>query len=411
MTTKVEQAIKIAEDINKEKENDIKAKADQDVKKAEEAKLAQEKEKLDAQTPEEKETIAKAVVQEAEDVKVLETEDKDLNEEQKTRKGVLLKEKEDKMTPEERIQGIKDSTQKRIDELIGKIKNLEENDSKNSDEIKRIQIEKDALENKIDQPHKAQTKEKLIADFEVNLIQEFTEADKDKPLAERREMTDEDLEQFLLDDLSGATRWVARQERRRELDIEKFEHSLAQPTDAQKQAAKEFLDSQGASLKKLVTKYPKILPSEEQKTRLAGKTVGEVKKILMEESEEYRMCQEITDSDPKYIQQVDGPELVMAEMDKRLNKSGSITLTEEELNQKVKEAADAEIARRATVDETPTSKGGKKVNKESKKSSFEQKQDEIAKKAGLSQESLDAARSRRNEIPGAANNDKASFEE
>ena len=411
MTTKVEQAVKIAEDINKVKENDIKAKAAQDAKESEEALKVQEKEKLDAQTPEEKEAIAKAVVEEAEDAKVLETEDKDLNDEQKTRKGVLLKEKEDKMTPDERIQGIKDSTQKRIDELIGKIKNLEDNDSKNSEEIKRIQTEKDALESKIDQPHKAETKEKLVSDFKVNLIQEFTEADKDKPLAERREMTDEDLEQFLLDDLPGATRWVARQERRRELDVEKFEHSLTQPTDAQKQAAKEFLDSQGASLKKLISKYPQILPSDEQKTRLAGKTQAEVKKVLMEESEEYRMCQEITDSDPKYIQQVDGPELVMAEMDKRLNKSGSVTLTEAEINQKIQDGVEAEIARRANIDETPASKGGKKVDKTVQKSSFEKKQDEIAKKAGLSQDSLDAARARRNEIPGAANNDKTSFEE
>ena len=105
----------------------------------------------------------------------------------------------------------------------------------------------------------------------------------------------------------------------------------------------------------------------------------------------------------KYMESSDGPEQVMLEMERRKGDSGKrITMTQDELDQKIKEASAAEVQRLANLDEgISSSETRRKVENKENKSELRLKQEEIARKGGVSIEDLDSAIKRRESIPGA----------
>ena len=163
-------------------------------------------------------------------------------------------------------------------------------------------------------------------------------------------------------------------------------------------------------------KYPGAFPSPE-KISEARKSLGlpltgnlnndEVNKLKDELSkdEHFKLVSEIVSEDPKkYLGEINGPELVIAEMDKRLkkpeSKNNKIELTQEELDAKVQ----AEIERRRLADgESITStNGGKKVTgKDKKEGSLSTEQQRVALKSKIGAEAYEKMLQRRDNIPGA----------
>jgi len=199
----------------------------------------------------------------------------------------------------------------------------------------------------------------------------------------------------------------------KELNIEAASKKSDNTDDKQK-ILDDFIKKQNESKAKLIAKYPELVPSKEKiaeiRTRLGfapnkqldQADIDKFNAELGKENETYRLCIEIARSDPKYLESINGPELVMEELEKRLaaKTSKPKTFTEEEL--------EAEIARRKRLDGEGVSSthGGKKVETNQKeKSELRQMQERAAKKAGISLEELDKSIERRKNIKGADSGD------
>ncbi len=411
----LERAAQIATDSLKKIEAPAKEKAATEAKSAEAEKV-----KTDAA---EKEKVAKlAVEHEAkvkEDARILSEDDAKLADADKKRKAELIKAKEaEEATPEAKIKRVQEATQKRIDEI--KSEQLAK-ENKTSAELAALKAELEELK----KPRQVEDVKAKVKREQAEQIAKFVEEDKSKPKEERREMTKDELDGWFLEDPVEATKWIQRTEYRRERDREKAEEAASKPVDntAEKQKlAKEFVEKQNVSRAKLFEKFPGIKVTQEQVTA-AKKEAGVpldrnlteveatmVNKILDGKSEMFRLCREITFSDPKkYIESADGPELVMAEMEKRLagkssdtgSKTGKIELTQDELDAKI----EAEVQRRKLVDGEGISStsGGKKVETTQKeKSELRLIQEKMAKKAGMTVQQLDDRIARRSGIKGAS---------
>ncbi len=255
-------------------------------------------------------------------------------------------------------------------------------------------------------------------------IAKFVEEDKSKSREDRREMSKDSLDEWYLEDPVEATKWIQKTEYRRLRDLEKAEEAASKPvdnTEEKKRLAQEFINKQNDSKAKLIAKFPGLVPSKEKiieiKQRLGLPTdqnlnQEQLNKFNVEygkESEEFRLCGEIAKEKPEYLESTNGPELVMAEMERRLNKggksvgtTGKLEITQEELDAKI----EAEVQRRRLVDGEGISStsGGKKVDtsNQKEKSELRQMQEKAAKKAGMTIEQLDARIARRGGIKGAS---------
>lgn len=414
-TSVLEKAAAIAKDSLTKIEAPAKAQAVEAESKAaaEKAKVAEEAKKSEGIEKEKQEAKTK------EDSRILAEDDTKLDETAKKRKAELIeiKRKEDE-TPEAKIKRVQESTQKRIDEI--KSEQLAK-ENKTATELAALKAELEELK----KPKQVEDIKAKIKREQSEQIAKFVEEDKSKPREERREMTKNALDEWYLEDPVEATKWIQRNEYRHERDLEKAEEAASKPVDTtadKKKLAKEFFDKQNISRDKLLSKFPNITPTKEMiieakkeagvplDRNLTEEEAAKVNEKLDGKSEHFRLCREITFSDPKkYLEATDGPELVMAEMEKRLGKntdSGNtgnrkFELTQEELDAKIQ----AEIDRRKLVDGEGISStnGGKKVETTQKeKSELRQKQELIAKKAGISIENLDKSIKRRETIPGAS---------
>lgn len=381
-----------AEQIAKDRVKEIKESQDLAKAKAEPKK---ETESTEAVKKTEGTNILDTAEKQAEDnARILSAKDEELSVEDKARKVELVKAKAEKEkkeeTPEEAEKRIKESTQKRIDEIIGELK--AEKAERKQDKERIAELE--AKLNNLTQPKVEEDKATKVKQLFTQQVSKHLEEDKDKPREQKREMPKEELEEWLLEDYVSATEWLTDRNIRRNEEKANLILSL---DEAPRLRANEFIQQQQESLKKLAAKYPSVVPSPERLAQLKGKTTEEIDEILASENADYKMMLEIARSDPKkYLGSVDGPEQVMAEMDKRKAKSNkTITLTEEELNRKINEAAVIEAQRIAGLDEGISSSGGRKMQKQENKSQLRLKQEEIARKAGISMDSLDSAIKRR----------------
>lgn len=341
-----------------------------------------------------KEADAKA----KEDVRLLTAEDSDLSEPELKRKAELQETKRKKdESPDEKIKRIQEQSQKRIDEIKSELL-AKENQS--AERLKKLEAELVELKRpKVEEDAQAKSKRE-----EAERISKYVEEDKNKPKEDRREMLKDDLEAWYLEDPLSATEWIQNRSLRRSEERKEVESKARAKTGAE-----EFIAKQAESKLKLFAKYPGVNPSAEKLATFKGKTNTEISAALSAENEEFRICSEIVAEDPKkYLEAVNGPELVMAEMEKRLKKpetagkSGkkTVTLTEEELEAKIQ----AEAERRANLEgEGVSSTKGKKLETTNKtKSELRQKHEAIARKAGMTVEQLDKQLERRNKIPGVS---------
>lgn len=385
--------------------SESKAKADEQIKKDEGLKVAQEQAKV------------------KEDERVLGTDDAQLKDSEKTHKAKLLaKKKEEENTPDAKIKRIQEQTQKRIDELKSQ---LLEKDNKSAEEIKALKAKIEDIERPRKEENIADKVKRELAERNAKYVEE----DKSKPKEDRREMSKQDLDEWYLEDPVAATKWINRNEYRRGREEDKAMEEAKKPVDTTEEKirlAKEFADKQNESKAKLFSKFPGTNPSKDEIAAIKKDlglpldrvlTKDELTKIndsLKDKNKEFRMVQEIVSENPdKYLGSVDGPELVMAEMEKRLSgketpKGGKIELTEEELQAKI----DAEIERRRLIDGEGASSttGAKKMSNSSnkkEKGKLTAEQERVAKKAGIGTEAYQKQLDRRDKIPGAGSgNDK-----
>lgn len=336
-----------------------------------------------------------------EDERILSADEKTLTEPEAKRKAEILETKNKKAeSPEDKIKRTQEQSQKRIDEIKSELLAEQNKRKQDAEAIKKLQDELAEVKKTI-KPQADNDEKNRQKTLEAERINKYVEEDKNKPREDRREMSKEDLEEWYLEDPVEATAWMQERTLRRVEDRKKLQEENTNSTA--KNLANEFIKKQNESLAKLVSKFPDVKPTKTKTSEMIGKTDEEVDELMAEESEHARLAVKIVNSNPKkYIESENGPELVMAEMEKRLGgdsgKKKVVTLTEEELEAKIQ----AEAERRANLDEGISSTKGKKVeNKETKKSEQREHLERIAKKAGISMESLDKTIERRKSIPGS----------
>lgn len=353
------------------------------------------------------EGIKKVAEQEAkakENERILTVDDKELSEPELKRKAELkeTKRKEDE-SPDAKIKRVQEASQKRIDEIKSEML------AKENQTAQKMA----ALEARLAEAEKPKQQEDAAAKSkreESERIAKYVDEDKSKPKEDRREMSKDELDGWYLEDPVAATTWINERTYRRIDEKKKVEAEVAKPdSEKARKLADEFISKQNDSRAKLISKFPGVMPSQAKiaEFKAKAKDQADLNRLLSEDNAEFKLCVDIVAEDPKkYLETTNGPELVMAEMEKRLNKTGGkptgrIELTQEELDAKI----NAEIERRKLVDGEgiTSSNGGKKLEtSEKQKSELRQKQELIAKKAGISLEALDKSIARRGNIPGAS---------
>lgn len=399
---------KTQEQIVAEASERIKKEKDANAKKATEARDAdagkstqkpktKEEQEVEAKALKEKEATKKreeAEAQVKEDKRILETPEDKLNDEEKKRKVVLLdiKTKEDAKVKEKTRQ---DKIDKRIGELTGELKDMKRD--KGADKEKITSLKEELKKLKGEGSADAGKDEEKKA--EESRITKYTEEDKDKPREERREMTDEELNDWLVEDYVGAQKWMTRQEIRR--DRERGQYVKGKKYQAY---LKELNDKQSPHVAELTKKHPELDVSKRQEElKKEGKSAKEIHEILCGENEKYKLMTEILAKNPDILFEDDGPKKLGAELEKVLKPSKKEDVTdkekkkEEEDARKQKElddAVEAEIKRREEADANAGPSSSRAGDGTDVKSDFDKEQERLGKKVGISPERLAKARKR-----------------
>lgn len=353
------------------------AKDFMDKVKSKEGEKQEKKETKQEAKPEK--TSEEAQKQAEKDEEILIKKDEDLSEEEKGRKEELTKKSKEKLEKiDDKVEKRKEEIQKDIDALIAEKKTLEGDVG----EIKRANEEIAELKKRLSELEKPKQEEDQKTKLEAHmsqLIQKQLEEDKDKPREQRREMTKDELDEWYLEDPVSATEWMQERTLRRVQEKSNYAKS-----EQEKKTVEQFNEQLTESLKKLVERFPGV----KDKT-----------------SEQYKLCDEIAQSNPdKYIQSANGPELVMQEMEKRLNGGEKKTFTLEDLEQAKREAAEMERKRIAGLDEgihsTYAGGGSGKGDDPVYQKQLDILNNKRLKAAGYTKEQLDEAINRRKSIKG-----------
>ena len=345
-----------------------------------EAKLKVEEEaRVKAEADKEK---ANAEAQAKRDEEILSKKDEELKEDELVRKSELLKIKE-KQDLGDKEKKIKDSAQKRIDEVQGELKALRHEygltkfeKEKSDAKIKTLEDELNSLKKDLGKSPQDKVKDKVKGEVK-KLREKYLEEDKSLSKEDRREMTQEELDEWRLEDSDAVTEWVTKRTLRRAGEEQKL-----MSDEVMDIRANEILNKQEESQKRVFAKHPD-LNNEARKDELLkqGKSKEEVLKILSEENPKYKLCVDILNENrEKYMLSPDGPELIIEEMEKRLNKKPDIDTEKEELKKKLLEK-EAEITKLKNLDTDITSTHIPTPEKE--KTELEKERERIARKVGL----------------------------
>lgn len=376
-------------------------------KKASEAKEQEEKKAeakgaaSDSQSGKEKtegDIVAEAQAQAKEDERILSSKDEDLSESDRKRKTELVqkreaREKEDKDKKEKEE---KSKVQKRIDELTGQIKDLRREKIQDKGKISNLEKELGELKGRFS-PNEAELEQKA----EVERISKYLKEDEAKERHLRREMSKEELEEWLLEDFPSAQEWLVERGLRRAKEREAYHKNLSDKKKSEEEI-KTFTD-------KLYVEHPELNVEDRVSELLGeGKADKEIHAILCKENPKYKLYTDIIFSDKKYSEGPGGLELALREMNNRLKKQSALEneenkkqADEERIKQEAQRLFDEEMKRREMVDEGINSTTGKK-KPEAKKDDFYNKQLEIFKSKGKTKEDLDKILARREKIPGAS---------
>jgi hypothetical protein len=314
-----------------------------------------------------------------------------LSDEDKKRRNDLFEKKKAKW---------QEGVDKRIGELHGTIKDMKTDKSQDKETIAKLQAELNALQNKVEPPQK--TAQELSKKAEQERTAKYLEEDANKDREQRREMSNDDLDDWFLEDPRQAAEWVGDRSvrRAREMDI----WSTDQYND---ERMKELIRRQSESAKTYESTHPELVVEDRVKElQSQGMDKKTIHDTICKENEKYRICSEILHENGKeLLSKPNAPELIVAEMEKRLSKEKPKSkegkyLSEEDIEQIKNDAIQTEIERQSRVDETLTSSGRKKA--EGKQSDFSKVQEALAIKAGISPERLKDMNKRRAGIPGAS---------
>lgn len=387
-------------------------------READEAAKAEELKK-DSQEPEKKEPVEKkeepqeplkkepvVELNEDEEDSLLERDEQELSDDEKAKK-VELARLRDEESAEIKIARVKRKSEKRINNLVDKLKNL---DSTRDAEKKALSEKITALEAKLDGLAKPSVDQGYV-DAEKTRIAQYLEEDKNLPKEQRREMTAEEWEELNEENPLEAQRWVQRNESRRKDDRE-----ADVMKDTAKDNADKFIGKQNESVARMLTKYPNTRPTARvEELKAEGKGLAEVQETLNKEFPEYEICDKIVKENPDWIQKENFGDLVLAELDKRIAdykkpepKEEPKLFTEEEVQKKIEEATKMESTRRENVDTsiTSTRNGSNVLNKvPQNKSEKLAELEKIYVKAGKDPALAAIRLEERAKIPGATNYD------
>jgi len=387
-------------------EKDAKALLDNAKKKNAEAKgAAKGSSPKNQKTKEEREKEEKAKAEEAakaeqaeKDKGILSKKEEELNEDEKKRKDELvdIKKKEDEKilsTPDDRLDNAgkkhkaelkaqkPSKLELRVHKLVDEIDKLKKDKEKSADKDTRIK----GLEGQLAdiQKNLSMTPDDLfnkkVKEEGILRISKQIEEDKDKPREERREMSDEELNEWLGEDLVAAQRWIGKNTLKRTIEEDAYREMII---DAKRR--KELSDKQKPYMNKVLAKHPELSISEREKALEAeGKKPKEIHEILMGENEKYRIVTEIVKENPKkYLNTDNGPELVEIELEKRLSGAGTKKEETSKLNELEKKLTEvtAELERVKNLDVGITSNRSSEKKEESE---MDKKLSNLATEVGL----------------------------
>lgn len=274
--------------------------------------------------------------------------------------------------------------EKRINELVAELKTLREtSESRDKETAKRIESleeEKIELQRKVGiAPENKITDE--LKSLEEARVRKYREEDKALPREQRREMSKDEYEAWLVEDIGSATDWLVDQKLRRQHERREDHEKLTAKTEVDK-----IMKAQQISKLRVEARHPELaLDDVKQELRDSGMSEEAIHKKLYKENAKYRAVVDLISSDKKFAETVlmdpNGPELLEKEMLKKLKASEE---QEEEAPQKesderimaleakiaeMQEELNLERSREARVDIGVTSKKG--ATKMSAKSSPE----------------------------------------
>lgn len=380
-------------DMEKEaKEMLEKAKADRaKMSKKEEPKGASaapsaEKEKTEGKKEEEELSEAEAAKKAAlekdkEDEIILAKKDEELDDEQKARKVELLKIAKDKE---------KGNVQKRIDELSGKVKALENDNASTKAERDAARKELDDLKKQLHQTPEDRVKEKIKKELSAR-VEKYIEEDKELPREDRREMTKEELDEWLTEDLAAAQDWIAGRRIRRYRE----EEGLRQEEFINAKTS-EIMDKFNKGYERQIVKHPELdISTRKAELEKEGKSKKEIRAILAKENPKWEACIKIFEANPnKYLEDEDGPAKIVEEMEKTFNKPEAKKDDDEvaklkEENARLKEENDRLSGLDTEISST------RHVEPKAPESEIVKKTEELGLDLGLSKEQVKRAVSRR----------------
>jgi hypothetical protein len=373
-------------------------KAKAGLPKAEPAKKVESKDATSAssaetkKTKEEEQKVAsdkvESKVKEAEekakkDEEILSTEEGKLDEEGKKRKAELVKVKADAEEKEK-----KSNVQKRFDELTSKIKKLEESEATTRAEKEAEKAEKEAAKTELESIKKQlsmtsedKIKEKVKSET-LERRKKYIEEDIKLPKEDRREMSKEEIDEWLIEDYEGATEWIQRRTIRRV-----GEESYLRQQELTNSKAKDLKAKQKLSADRAFAKHPELnFETRLEELKKQGKSKEEAKRIIGEENPKVKLAFEILEANPdKYILAENGPELIAEEVEKRLNKKPEVDTEKEELKARLAKL-EAENETLKNLDSGISST--RHAEHKETETDIEKEQGRIAKKLGIDPEDI-----------------------
>jgi O6-methylguanine-DNA--protein-cysteine methyltransferase len=228
----------------------------------------------------------------------------------------------------------------------------------------------------------------LVEREESEKHKKYLEEDQSKPREKRREMSKDELNDWMLEDQAEAVAWINRREIRREID--KRQNLAFKQRDG---ATKKLLEGQFQSLTRVYAKHPELdIRKRKEELKNQGKSEDEIENIIRGENKKYSLIIDIAEENPDWKFNPKAPELVAEEMEKRLKGStDSEEKTQVEKLQEQVEALSAEIARITSGDEGITSTIASERKSKDVTTEAENALIETMRKAKASQAMIDSA--------------------
>ncbi len=332
------------------------------LEKSKEAQMSnEEKVKLEADKKIAEAKRIEAEAKAAKDAELLIKKDEEITDEaDKKRKTELLekqrKDEEAKLSTEDKITRIQEASQKRIDEVVNQLKQVEDKTSKDAQllrqELETLRQEKIALEKKISAPPKDDVVS-LVRKEEKERRDKYLQDDKSLPREDRREMTKDELDDWILEDQAEAIDWINRRGLRRAQ--EEYQNLTTKQLEGK---TKTLIEKQIQSFSKILIKHPELdVAKRKNELKALGKSEQEIEDTLRSENLKYKLSMEIAEKHPEWRTAEDAPELLINEMEKQLGKQASSGDDEKDKeNKELKETVDALTARLEAL-ENPADEG------------------------------------------------------